>query len=396
MLTIKDQTVVDAIESDCRTFRAVLAFAETSYSGSDVGRITIEHTQAEDDTVQIGAVLSRHAQVKLYTRRTPTKGAPFDLYLYLLDWGGQTQDGSSYGELTQWKYSELAAYTHAQIRLLGQYKDADGVPLDGLLIPMGEFLASKVRVQGGEITLDCYDRLGTDRVYVPGITFPADSWEVVDDVIAQLGIRGRRTASGGYLKTASDRYVLTASGQRVLTSTEYSFTVDTAPPSGTTCRELLGWIAAMYGGNGILDRNGMYTTMFHSSDTALLKSSRINEPELSDTNMSIHGLRCTVSEEEVLEVLSSPSTDPEDPLIAEFVCPYMTGARLGVLWNRLRRLRWRPGSITERMGDPRRDLGDRLGVTVTGGRATLLASGVTFRFDGGLQTEIDSCGSVEE
>lgn len=396
MYQIKSQTVVDAIESDCRTFRAVLEFHDTSYSGSDVGKITIEHAQSEDDTIQIGGVLSRHAEIRLHTRRIPSKGAQFDLYLYLLDWGGAPTDVSTYKALKQWLHGELAAYTHAQIRLLGKYKDGDGVPLDGLLIPMGEYLTSKVQIRGGEVTLECYDRLGTDKVYTPGIAFPADSWEVVEDVISQLGIRGRKAASGGYLKTASGQYVLTASGKMVLTSAEYSFTIDTAPPNGTTCRCILGWIAAMYGGNGILDRNGMYTTMFANSGSVVLKNSRINEPELSETEIQIRGIRCTVGENNVLEVLRSQEVDPEDSLIVEFDCPYMTQERLDAIWRRLRQLKWRPGNVTERMGDPRHDLGDRLGVSTSNGRATLIASSVTFRFDGGLQAEHESCGNTEE
>ena len=389
MYHITSQAVIDRIESDCRTFRAVLDFGSRQISGAEVGHIRTEHMQSEDDAIQLGGVLSRHAEIKLYTDRLPAKGETFVLYLYLLDWGAASE-GTSYSALHHMTHGALSVYTHAQIQTLGAYSDGDGAPLGGELIPMGEFVVSRAKICGIEATLDCYDKLGTDRVYVPHVTFPADSFDVVDDVIGQLGISSRRPVSGGYLKTASGEYFLTASGQKIITGAEYAFTVS-EPPSGTTCRELLGWIAAMYGGNGILDRQGRYTTLFVSDDTCKLSSDRINEPDTAEAPVSIKGLRCIVSENTALTV--GDLTDPDNPLIVEFDCPYMTQERLAVIWLKLSRIRWTPGSLTERLGDPRRDLGDRL--YLPGRGITLLASGAAFTFDGGLQTEITSCGNLE-
>lgn len=391
MYHISSEAVVERIESDCRTFRAILDFGGRMYAGAEVGRIKIEHAQSEDDTIQIGGVLSRHAEIKLYSDHHPSKGKVFRLYLYLLDWGGTAGD-TTYVELHRMTHSALSAFTHDQLQTAGQFPDSDGVPLDGVLIPMGEFVVSKVKISGIETTLDCCDKLGADKVYTPGVTFPADSFDVVDDVIEQLGIEERGYVSGGYFKTASGGYYLTASGQKILTSAEYAFTV-TQPPAGTTCRELLGWIAAMYGGNGVLDRNGKYITMFASSDSPVkLLQNRINEPDAAETDTQIKGMRCIVDDN--TELTAGDMTDPDDPTIVEFACPYMTSERLGVLWQQLSRIRWRPGSVTERMGDPRRDMGDKLHIPTLGG-ITLLATGVTFDFDGGLQTDCESCGNLE-
>lgn len=395
MYHIKSNAVVSRIESDCRTFRAVMEFGGTSYSGADIGRIRIEHKQSEDGTIQIGGILSRHAEIRLHTDRLPAKGDVFSLYLYLLDWGEQSTEITQYRYLTQYRHEELAALTHAQIRLLGQYKEYDGIPLDDTFIPMGNYVVSGIRVRTGETRLDCYDKLGADKLYTPTVAFPADSFDVVDDAIHQLGIRGRSHVSGGYLVDASGGYVLTASGQKIITSAEYAFTIDTAPPDGTTCREILGWIAAMYGGNGILDRDGRYTTVFAASDIVSLKTNRINDPDIAGEQVRLRGLRCVIDDETILTAGES-SADTDDPLVAEFRCPYMTSERLAALWSRLRRLAWMPGSVTERLGDPRRDLGDKLRVPRKGGQIAMLVSGVTFDFDGGLMTENESCGNTED
>lgn len=400
MYQIDSAEVVNRIESDSRTFRAMLIFPDENvvYSGSDVGRFTAEHAQSEDDSLQIGAVLSRHLEIRLYSDKIPRRGAVFRLYLYLLDWNA-TSTQATYADLKKWRHSELAAMTHAQIAQLGQTKDKDGTALDGVYIPMGEFVVRRASVQGAETVLDCYDKLYSDAVYVPSVSFPADAADVVDDVISQLGIPGRRAVSGGYLKTASGEFVLTASGERVRTASEYSFTIQTAPPEGTTCREVLGWIAAMSGGCGITDREGLYTMLLTKRSSQRMLPTHTDTPALEDTSdiqavnrwMYVRGMVCEVDDE---TTLTAGTVEEDDPHTVVFSCPYMTQARLDAICSRMTGISWRAGRVTERLGDPRRDLGDRVSPPYPC-RDTLLISGLTYQFDGGLSAEIESCGNEE-
>ena len=401
MYQIDSTAVVNRIESDSRTFRAMLIFPEANliYSGADVGRFTAEHAQSEDDSLQIGAVLSRHLEIRLYTDTIPRRGAVFRLYLYLLDWNGTASSQATYAELMKWRHGELAALTHAQISRLGQTKDKDGTVLDGVYIPMGEFVVRRAAVQGVETVLDCYDKLYGDAAYTPSVSFPANSEDVVDDAISQLGIPGRRAVSGGYLKTALGEYVLTASGERVRTASEYSFTIQTAPAAGTTCREVLGWIAAMRGGCGITDRDGLYTTLLTKRSSQRMLPTHTDTPELEDTSgvsaanrwMYVRGMVCEVDEE---TTLTAGTVEEDDPHTVVFACPYMTQARLDALCSRMAGVSWRAGRVKERLGDPRRDLGDLVRPPYPC-RDTLLISGLTYQFDGGLSAEIESCGNEE-
>lgn len=401
MYQIDSTAVVNRIESDSRTFRAMLIFPEENVvcSGADVGRFTAEHAQSEDDSLQIGAVLSRHLEIKLYAGTVPRRGAVFRLYLYLLDWNAAAPEQATYADLRKWRHVELAAMTHAQIAQLGQTKDKDGIALDGVYIPMGEFVVRRASVQGVETVLDCYDKLYSDAVYVPSVSFPADSADVVDDAILQLGIPGRRAVSGGYLKTASGEYVLTASGERVRTASEYSFTIQAAPPAEASCRDVLGWIAAMSGGCGITDRDGLYTTLLTKRTAQRMLSNHTDTPELEDTSgvnaanrwMYVRGMVCEVDDE---TTLTAGTVEEDDPHTVVFACPYMTQARLDTLCRRMTGISWRAGRVAERLGDPRRDLGDLVRPPYPC-RDTLLISGLTSKFDGGLSAEIESCGNEE-
>lgn len=392
MYQIVSNAVNQAIMRTSRTFRLLLDFGHFSISGSDVGCATIEHTMSDDETLHIGDVISRRAEIDLYTARSVRKGDVFRLYLYLLDHTGERAQPATHRSLSQWSHRELSMFTHREIALLGRTKDPDGVPLDAYYIPMGEYVVRSVKLSGSTTTIAAYDRLsGADAVYAPTISFPADAGAVTEDILRQLGISGRIPVSGGALLTSDAEELLTADAGELLVSAEFSFTIP-AIPEGSTCREILGAIAAMYGGNAVLDRDGRLTTMFVSRAGAEFDADRVDEPELAAADVSLSGMRCYLGEENTLT-----AGDPDGAYAMEFTCPYMTQERLNVLWNELRFFRWRPAQVHERLADPRRDLGDlRYYTSARIGRVSIPVMGLIFHFDGGLSADVTACGQTEE
>lgn len=391
MYNITNQRVAAAVMRTTRTFRLLLDFDSFSVSGSDVGRATIEHTMSEDDTLSIGEVISRRAEIDLYTNRSIRKGDAFRLYLYLLDYTGDRTEPATHRSLAQWTHRELSMFTHREIALLGKTKDPDGAPIEQYYIPMGEYVVRSVKLSGSTTTVIGYDRLSAaDAVYAPTIEFPADAGAVTEDVLRQLGISGRMSASSGNLLTSDAGEVLTADAGELLVSAEYSFAISDAP-DGKTCREVLGAVAAMYGGNAILDREGRFTTAFMASAGAAFDPDCVDEPEIAAADVSVSGIRCYLSEGELA------AGDPDGAHAVEFACPYMTQERLDAIWQELRRLRWRPAQVHERIADPRRDLGDlRYYTSARNGKVSIPIMGLIYHFDGGLSADITACGQTEE
>lgn len=389
MYAIDSQKVLAAISGTSRTFRALLDFGSHVISGADVGKICIEHTMSEDDTLAIGDVLSRRAEIHLFGSRTLLKGESFRLYLYLLDYSGTSR--ARHRDLGQWTHRELSMLTHAQIAALGPAKDADGTVMDNVLIPFGEFVVAKVTLSGSASVITAYDRLSAcDVPYTPAIDFPADSGAVTMDILQQLGISERVIAGSGVLLTADAGELLTADAQELLCSAEYTFTIQEAP-TGRTCREMLGAIAAIYGGNATLDRNGACTTVFAARGGAAFDMDKLDEPELASEDISVSGIRCMLDEENELT-----AGDPDGAHAVTFFCPWMTAERLQAVWDAVRHLQWRPAQVHERLADPRRDIGDLRYYCRGKHKCNIPIMSLTYHFDGGLSADITAAGQSEE
>ncbi len=391
MYSLDNQIVAEAIGADSRTFRAMLDFDVFTISGSDVGRLSVEHIMSDDDTLSIGNVISKRTEIKLYGNRSVRKGDSFRLYLYLLDFDSERTQRATHRDLSQWTHRELSMFTHEEIATLGRTKDPDGIPLENVFIPFGDFVVTKVSVFGAETTITAYDRLAfADKPYQPTIPFPADAAAVTDDVLAQLGINGRVITEDGNLQTNSRQDVLTSDAGELLCSAEYSFVIP-EPPQGKTCREMLGAIAAVYGGNAVLNRNGEYTTAFIDNAGSSFAPDRIDEPETAAEDISVSGIRCHLDTDLELTV-----GNPDGAYAVEFECPYMTQERLKEIWRSISYFRWRPSQVHERLADPRRDIGDLRFYKQNGKQMNIPIMSLTYHFDGGLSADITACGNIDE
>lgn len=402
MYVIDNTVVNNAVTSYSRTFRARLDFlaadgetVERTLSGQDIGRVTIEHAQTETDTVQIGGVLSRKAEIKICNGYVPKRGDVFALYLYLLDLDGTNTDPASQATVGQWTHGELTTYTHREIATLPPTKDIDGTPLENYYIPFGVYEVRRAVTEGSTVKVTAFDKLyAVDAFYDPEIEFPASSVAVTEDVLRQLGIPGRVPVSTGNLIEAGRQPVHGSDDEEILVSAEYSFTIAAEDVSGLACRDVLGGIAAMSGGNGLLDRNGRYMVEFIRQAVPRIDLDTIDTPQIGDEDQKITGLSCVVSDQVTL-------TSGIQDAPVEFRCPWMTQQRLNRLLTELSHVSWRPAVFEQRLGDPRWDLGDRFDYIppYVPGRETKvsrpLITELRFEFDGGLSAELTSCGTLE-
>lgn len=393
MYKIDNDEVVAAIEGYSRTFRAMLEFADGSIvSGADVGIADVEHSMSDDNTIPIGKIISRRAEIKLYCRRRVRRGEVFKLFIYLIDFNRNTSsERTTHRMLRQWTHRELSLLTHEQLKYVGRSKNTDGAVLGDYYIPMGEFAVVKCVSEGETAqTVTAYDRLAfADKPYIPRVKLPADAGAIADDILDMLGIPGRIVPDSGEFICADDGVFICAGDGEFICSGEYTFTI-TDIPDGASCRDVLGYIAAMYGRNGVLDRSGMYTTVFISDSGQVYDADKIDEPSLSEGNVSIAGISCAVDSNTTLTV-----GDVNSVYSVNISCPYMTADRLNDIWNSIRTISWRPAESSERLADPRRDIGDLMYYDNTAGRYSLPVSSLTFHFDGGLSADVSSCGQVE-
>lgn len=376
MYEIKNTTVLRAVQQYSRTFRMKLVFEnERTIYGDHIGETVIEHIMSEDDGIPIGQVISKRVEITLYSDVPIRKGDGFSLYIYLMNLSGNPLSplyGMTHEELSEFTNEEISSLSTDRIALRGEY------------ISMGEFIVAKVTRNGREVKVIAYDRLYSDKPFKRRINGSVGSSQLIDIILKEMGITRRIVPEAGAIISSDDEIVYDCNGEIIIAADEYEFEISEIP-KGATCRELLGYIAAISGRNGILDRSGAYTTIFISNERDAIDVNKIDSPSLAESNVKIAGIRCN-SGETVLEV-----GNPDDSYGVEIDCPFMTSERLSEIWQELSQFTWRPAEIYERVADPRRELGDIILI----GDYIIPITSLIYHFDGGLAADLSACGQIE-
>ncbi len=225
-----------------------------------------------------------------------------------------------------------------------------------------------------------------DREYKCTLTLPASAEAVERDVCRQLGIQCMGGAVSGDLQEIGGADLLASNGAQ-LVAASFDFTISTIA-AGTTCRQMLGYIAAARGHFGFIDREGVYRTRWYTSARDITPS-EADEPTLSESPNVIVGVVCNIDDDTHLTV---GETDESKGRILQLTCPYMTRSLLDSLFSRVKNYTWYTAQFRHRLGDPRLDVGD----VVTYSGAAIPVTGLAFSYDGGLSADITAAGLNDE
>lgn len=172
-----------------------------------------------------------------------------------------------------------------------------------------------------------------------------------------------------------------------LVAASFDFEISTIA-AGTTCRQMLGYIAAARGHFGFIDREGVYRTRWYTSAREITPS-EADEPTLSETPNIIVGVVCNIDDD---TRMTAGETDESKGRILQFACPYMNRSLLDSLFSRVKNYTWYTAQFWHRLGDPRLDVGD----VVTYSGAAIPVTGLAFSYDGGLSADITAAGLNDE
>ncbi len=337
-----------------------------------------ESTSLSDD-IELGAVCSQSWTVNIADSAGGYVGHMFRLSLYIADVADIEGGKMTWGRLARYKFGRVKTLTPRQIRRLGEVL---GEP-----IPMGVFICTKAPRNGTGRELSLYDMLYfADREYKCTLTLPASAEAVEQDVCRQLGIQCMGGAVSGDLQESGGADLLAANGAQ-LVAASFDFEISTIA-AGTTCRQMLGYIAAARGHFGFIDRDGVYRTRWYTSAREIT-ASEADEPTLSESPNIIVGVVCNIDDDTRLTV---GETDESKGRILQLTCPYMTRSLLDSLFSRVKNYTWYTAQFRHRLGDPRLDVGD----VVTYSGAAIPVTGLAFSYDGGLSADITAAGLNDE
>lgn len=235
-------------------------------------------------------------------------------------------------------------------------------------ISSGIFIAAKPEKDEEVIKVAAYDRMIlTDRAYFSNLPSTTTTTAILNEIATFLKIP-------------------------VITSGLNDYTMK--KPVGYTCREVLSYIAQMYGGFAICNRKGQIGIKKYSAVDYAVNTDRYWDTFAhNDFEYRIGKITCfTGKDKEGSSVSISAGGKGREMVISN---PFMTQERLTAVYNGLKDFGYMPGSL-RMFGDNRLDPWDVVTVVDRKGstyKAPLMK--LVQDFDGGLTTEIEAAGETE-
>lgn len=282
-----------------------------------------------------------------------------------LNGGSNSEDDFSLG-------SAVSRYVELEIEKTGTrfegYEFFLELGLNGEYIPMGYFTAEKPKGDEERLSITAYDRMvKTER---------ACFLELPDSTNTVAVLKGVGTIAG------------------VEVVTEGLTIIPMKKPVGYTCREVLSYVAQLYGGFAICNRAGKIEIKSYEDNDYTVTAGRYWDSFThNDLPFVLGKITCYTGKNKKGEDISIHVGDGVRGIY--FSNPFMDQTALDNIWGKLRNYTYMPGSFRF-LGDPRIDPWDVLTVKDRNENAYKVpAMKLTQEYDGGLSTEVEAVGKTE-
>ncbi|WP_225415586.1 hypothetical protein [Limosilactobacillus reuteri] len=280
--------------------------------------------------------------------------------------------GSTYSNTVQIEFSHLVE----GLKLGMEVHPSIGIKTSSGYVyePLGVFIISseiKMDRNNNLTTVSASDRFcGLEGTYVSKLTYPAKVLDVIAEICAQSGVKAN-TDDLARLPHQADL---------------------PAPITGQSYRKALGWIAQLYVGYALFDRQGLFTIRTISEPNYELDPSQYEQAGLTKNEAAykINGIQCQVtlttktrdgeSTEETKNYQAGDATGSQIKLENNI----MTPQRLNDIWEQLKDITFYPFSLNW-FGNPAVEAGDWLRLEDKQGNSFVVPnSSYTLDFNGGL------------
>lgn len=280
--------------------------------------------------------------------------------------------GSTYSNTVQIEFSHLIE----GLKLGMEVRPSIGIKTSSGYVyePLGVFIISseiKMDRNNNLTTVSASDRFcGLEGAYLSKLTYPAKVLDVIAEICAQSGVKAN-TDDLARLPHQEDL---------------------PAPITGQSYRKALGWIAQLYVGYALFDRQGLFTIRTISEPNYELDPSQYEQAGLTKNEAAykINGIQCQVtlttktrdgeSTEETKTYQAGDATGSQIKLENNI----MTPQRLNDIWEQLKDLTFYPFSLNW-FGNPAVEAGDWLRLEDKQGNSFVVPnSSYTLDFNGGL------------
>lgn len=234
-------------------------------------------------------------------------------------------------------------------------------------INMGVFTAQKPEEENGTLKFIAYDRMSdTDMLYSSDLTYPSDTYSVISEIseICEFPV------------SADTTELLKNNPVTVQNKLE-----------GYTCREIIGYVAGLYGKFALFDRNGELNLKWYEDCEYEIGLSRTFGIKTGESDFTVDYIKCNKDNETQLSVGGGL-------LGITFDNPWMSQDILDRLFEHVIGFRYRPVDINF-LGDIRLDAWDIINVyDLHGEKLKVPVMQLIQKFDGGVVTNVKAVGKT--
>lgn len=235
-------------------------------------------------------------------------------------------------------------------------------------------------------------KIGNTIEYIPMGIYNIDDIEKTDYTIKITAFDNMMKFEKNFISNLGDTLTLQQVVNELVRITGVQFTGNLPAYTvkkleGFSCREILGYVASLCGGNAIITRDGKFTIVTPKDNSYSIGTSNYFDYKREETKYKIGKISCQSGE----EVLSKGSLGA-DSMELEFENPWVTNSILQDIYNKLNGFEYL-GYSMKWQGDPSIDVGDI--VTITDKKGVVRKHPILsqkFTYTGGLTSEISAKG----
>ncbi len=224
--------------------------------------------------------------------------------------------------------------------------------VNGEYAPQGVFTIKKIEKSGERLSVTLEDNMAkTEKGYFSRLSYPSTTLKMLSEIATKCGVAFN--TSGLTAVTIKDK------------------------PEGYTCREIIGYIAGLYGKFAVCDRTGKIAVKWFDTTAVQLSDFCYDTPTVATDDSTVGRVVCG-------DFTAGTGT------AITYDCLFMTQNQLNTVQKSLNGFKYRTGEIPLRLGNMLIDAWDMVSITYGGETVKIPAATISVAYNGGLSMTIEA------
>ena len=224
--------------------------------------------------------------------------------------------------------------------------------VNGEYAPQGVLTIKKIEKSGERLSVTLEDNMAkTEKGYFSSLLYPSTTLKMLSEIATKCGVAFN--TSGLTAVTIKDK------------------------PEGYTCREIIGYIAGLYGKFAVCDRTGKIAFQWFETTAVQLSDYCYDTPTVATDDITVGRVVCG-------DFTAGTGT------AITYDCLFMTQTQLNAVQKSLNGFKYRTGEIPLRLGNMLIDAWDMVSITYGGKTITIPAANISMTYNGGLSMTIEA------